>query len=149
MERAVGLPRPEVVTLDELKDDNDEFIFDPTRQFGCEYYQARLIKIVGVYFADANDWAPNGELLITDGTKTLPVKLGRGNGIYPGSNNLNDTFDIIAILDQENTDLTGGYRLYVMNYDGNGSVLASYEHRRADEPVGPDPDGFVEYDDVF
>ena len=149
VERAVGLPRPEVVTLDELKDDNDEFIFDPARQFGCEYYQARLIKIEGVYFADANDWAPNGELLITDGTKTLPVKLGRGNGIYPGSNNLNDTFDIIAILDQENTDLTGGYRLYVMNYDGNGSVLASYEHRRADEPVGPDPDGFVEYDDVF
>ena len=148
VERAAGLPRPELVTLDELKDDNDEFIFDPGRQFGCEYYQARLIKIEGVYFADANDWAPNGELLITDGIKTFPVKLGRGNGIYPGSNNLNDIFDIIGILDQESTDLTGGYRLYVMNYDGNGSVLASYEHRRADEPDDTGPDNIVEYDDL-
>jgi hypothetical protein len=144
VERAVGLPRPELVTLDELKDDNNEFIFDPSRQFGCEYYQARLIKIEGVYFADANDLAPNGEIIITNGTKTFPVKLGRGNGLYPGSNNLNDTFDIIGILDQESTDLTGGYRLYVMNYDGNGSVLASYEHRRADEPDAPDPVNVVE-----
>jgi hypothetical protein len=144
VERAVGLPRPELVTLDELKDDNNEFIFDPSRQFGCEYYQARLIKIEGVSFADANDWAPNGEIIITNGTKTFPVKLGRGNGLYPGSNNLNDTFDIIGILDQESTDLTGGYRLYVMNYDGNGSVLASYEHRRADEPDAPDPVNVVE-----
>jgi hypothetical protein len=144
VERAVGLPRPELVTLDELKDDNNEFIFDPSRQFGCEYYQARLIKIEGVSFADANNWAPNGEIIITNGTKTFPVKLGRGNGLYPGSNNLNDTFDIIGILDQESTDLTGGYRLYVMNYDGNGSVLASYEHRRADEPDAPDPVNVVE-----
>jgi len=40
LERGVGLPRPEVVRLDELKDDDDNFIFDPTRQTGCEYYQA-------------------------------------------------------------------------------------------------------------
>jgi hypothetical protein len=149
VERSVGLPRPELVTLEELKNENDEYIFNPARQFGCEYYQARLIKIKGVCFADSNDWAPNGELIITDGIKTLPVKLGRGNGIYPGSNNLNDTFDIIGILDQESTDLTAGYRLYVMNYDGNGSVLACYEHRQADEPDMPDLDAVAEYGDVF
>lgn len=132
LERGVGLPRPEIVTLDELKDAEDEFIFDAGRQTGCEYYQARLIKIEDVYFADANDWAPNGELLITDGAKTFPIKLGRGNGIYAGSNNLSEPFDVIAIMDQESSDLVDGYRLYVMNYDGNGSVLASYEHRMAD-----------------
>ena len=149
VERGVGLARPEIVTVDELKDDIDEFIFDPNRQIGCEYYQARLIKVEGVYFADANDWGPNGELLITDGSKTFPIKLGRGNGIYAGSNNLNETFDVIGIMDQESTDLTSGYRLYVMNYDGNGSVLASREHRMADKPGDVNLDGVVDIDDFI
>ncbi len=132
IERDVGLPQPEVITIDELKDENDEFIFDFTRQTGCEYHQGCLIKIENVYFADANDWAPYGLLTVTDGIKTIPVKLGRGNGIYAGSNNLSEPFDIIGIIDQESPDLISGYRIYVMNYDGNGSVLASYEHRMAD-----------------
>jgi hypothetical protein len=82
---------------------------------------------------DANDWGPQGELVITDGTKTLGVKLGRGNGIYAGSNNLTEPFDVIGIMDQESPYLIDGYRLYVMNYDGNGFVLASPEHRMADK----------------
>jgi len=147
LEQGVGLPRPEVVTLDDLKDSNDDFVFDPTRHTGCEHYQARLIKIEAVYFADANDWGPHGELIITNGIRTLPVKLGRGNGIYAGSNNLIEPFDVIGILDQESTDLTRGYRLYVMNYDGNGSVLASREQRRADKPGDINLDGIVDYDD--
>jgi len=148
VQRGVGLPRPEVVSLDELKDDDDNFIFDPTQQAGCEYYQARLIKIEDVYFADANDWDPHGELVITDGAKTLPVKLGRGNGIYLGSNNLAEPFDIIGVMNQESANLIDGYRLYVMNYDGNGSVLASREHRRADKPGDLNLDGIVDYDDI-
>jgi hypothetical protein len=149
IQRGVGLPRPEVVTLDDLKDDKDAFIFDPTRQSGGEYYQARLIMIEGVYFADSNDWEPHGEVVITDGAKTLDVKLGRGNGIYTGSNNLAEPFDIIGILDQESANLIDGYRLYVMNYDGNGSVLASREHRRADKPGDLNLDGIVDYDDIY
>ena len=109
LERGVGLPRPEVVMLDDLKNSDDEFIFDPDRKTGCEYFQARLIKIENVYFADANDWGPDGELLITDGSKTFPAKLGRGNGIYAGSNNLTEPFDIIGIMDQESSDLISGY----------------------------------------
>jgi len=147
IERGVGLPRPEVVTLDELKDSDDSFIFDPNRQRGCEYYQARLIKIENVYFADANGWGPHAELVITDGAKTLPVKLGRGNGIYAGSNNLTEWFDVIGVMDQESTDLTGGYRLYVMDYDGNGSVLASREHRLADKPGDINLNGIVDFVD--
>ena len=149
VKRGVGLPRPEVVMLDDLKDGDDEFIFDPNRQSGCEYYQSRLVKIEDVYFADANGWVPNAEMVITDGRKTFPVKLGRGNGIYAGSNNLNETFDVIGIMDQESSDLTSGYRLYVMNYDGNGSVLASCEHRRADMPGDINLDGVVDIDDFI
>ena len=149
VERGIGLPSPEVVTLDDLKGGDDEFIFDADRQSGCEYYQSRLVKIEDVYFADANDWGPNAELVITDGSKTFPIKLGRGNGIYVGSNNLNETFDVIGIMDQESPYLTGGYRLYVMNYDGNGSVLASREHRRADKPGDVNLDGVVDLVDLI
>jgi len=148
VQRGVGLPRPEVITLDDLKDDDDNFIFDPTRQAGGEHYQARLVKIEDVYFADAADWGPHGELAITDGVKTLAVRLGRGNGIYAGSNNLTEPFDIIGIMDQESPNLIDGYRLYVMDYDGNGSVLASREHRRADKPGDLNLDGIVDYDDM-
>src|SRR3990172_7559274 len=104
-------PRPELVGLDELKDAADAFIFDQTRATGGEHYQSRLIKIEGVHFVDADGWGPNAELAITDGVKTLPLKLGRGNGIYAGSNNLTEPFDVIGIMDQENTNLKGGYRL--------------------------------------
>jgi hypothetical protein len=134
LERGVGLPKPEVVSLDELKDDQDRFVFDPARRVGGEYYQGRLIKIEEVNVVDVNGWGPNGTLIVAKGKKTLPIKLGRGNGIYPGSLNLSQPFDVIGILDQESTDLRSGYRLYVMNYDGNGRVLASYEHRMADRP---------------
>jgi hypothetical protein len=147
-EQGVGLPRPEVVTLDDLKDNNDDFIFDPDRQIGCEHYQARLIKIQQVHFVDADDWGPHAELIITDGIKTLPVKLGRGNGIFAGSNNLTEPFDIIGILDQESADLTSGYRLYVTNYDGNGSVLAGREHRLADRPGDTNLNGVVDLVDL-
>ncbi|MEN6425787.1 MAG: hypothetical protein ABFE13_10515 [Phycisphaerales bacterium] len=139
LERGVGLPKPEVVSLSELKDEQDQFVFDANRLVGGEYYQARLIKIEDVNVVDPNAWGPDGELIVTNGTKTLPIKLGRGNGIYPGSFNLTQPFDVIGILDQESYDLTSGYRLYVMNYDGNGQVLASYEHRMADQAAAVDP----------
>jgi len=141
------LPRPEVVTLDELKDDSDGFIFDPDRQEGCEHYQGCLVKIEQVYFVDAKDWGPHAELIVTDGKKTFPVKLGRGNGIYAGSNNLTEPFDIIGIMDQESTNLTGGYRLYVTNYDGNGAALACREHRLADKPGDINLNGVVDFND--
>ena len=139
VERGVGLPRPEVVSLDELKDEQDRFIFDPDRLVGGEYYQGRLIKIEDVNVVDPNGWGPDGELVVTDGAKTFPIKLGRGTGIYRGSFNLTEPFDVIGILDQESTDLKSGYRLYVVDYDGNGHVLASNEHRVADECEVVDP----------
>ncbi len=121
-----GLPQPEVITLDQLKDTSDNFIFDQTRLTGCEYYQARLVRVNGVQFVSDANWAPNGKLVITDGTKTFPVLLGIGSGITASSNNLFSTFDIIGILDQEDgsSPNTAGYRIWVTNYDGNGLILA-------------------------
>ena len=130
--RGVGLPRPEVVGLDQLKDAADGFVFDPNRSSGCEYYQGRLVKIPAVHFVDPNNWGRNASLLVTDGSRTFPVLLGRGNGIYAGSYNLTEPFDVIGIMDQESPNLKAGYRLWVPNYDGNGQVLASLEHRMAD-----------------
>lgn len=144
LERGVRLPRPEVVSLSELKDEQDRFVFDADRLVGGEYHQGRLIKIEDVNVVDPNGWGPNGELVITDGTRTLPVKLGRGNGIYAGSFNLVQPCDVIGILDQESTDLGGGYRLWVLNYDGNGELLASYEHRMADAAAATDPNGVAD-----
>ncbi len=148
LERGAGLPRPDVVGLEELKDGTDDFIFDAARTAGCEYYQGRLVKVAGVHFSDASGWGPDGEVTITDGVRTFAVKLGRGNGIYAGSNNLAEPFDVIGIMDQESTDLKRGYRLWVMNYDGNGRVLASREHRRADRPGDADLDGAVNFADL-
>jgi hypothetical protein len=126
VELGKGLPEPEVITLSQVKDGSDNFIFDSTRQTGCEYYQARLVRINDVNFVDANLWAPNATMTIRDNTgRTFPVLLGIGSGISVGSNNLPTQFDIIAIFDQEDTSspYTAGYRLWITNYDGNGQIL--------------------------
>ena len=60
-----GLPQPQVITLNMIKDVNDNFIFDQTRQTGGEYYQSRLVRINNVHFVDANLWAPGATLTIT------------------------------------------------------------------------------------
>jgi hypothetical protein len=125
VELGAGLPQPQVVTLDQLKDSSDNFIFDPNRTTGCEYYQAQLIRVNNVSFVNPALWAPNTTLTITDGTRTFPVLLGIGPGITTTSNNLNSTFDVIGILDQEDGSApnTAGYRIWVTNYDGNGQIL--------------------------
>lgn len=124
LSRGGGLPRAEVVSLSDLKDESDEFIFDSTRQSGPEYYQSRLVRINNVSFVDPENWGADSELEVTDSTgRTLSVKLGLGEGFYEGSNNLNSVFDLIGILDQESRDYTVGYYIWVPDYDHNGYVL--------------------------
>ena len=142
LEAAVGLPQPEVITLDDVKNGNDDFIFDPNREFGCEYYQGRLVKINDVNFVDANSWGPDATLTITDGQKTFPLKLGIGWGISSGSNNLVEPFDVVGIFDQEG-GLKDNYRIWVLNYDGNGRVLTDRAHGRYNLPGEINRDGKV------
>lgn len=146
IEPAVGLPQPEVITFDDVKDGNDNFIFDPNRQSGCEYYQGRLVRINDVNFVDPNSWAPDAEMLITDGNKTFPLKLGIGWGIYGGSNNLTEPFDVVGIFDQEG-DWKGDYRIWVLNYDGNGKVLTDRGYARYNLPGDINKDGKLDFTD--
>jgi hypothetical protein len=127
LEADYGLPTPEPISLSDVKSEDDQFIFDQQRLVGAEHYQGTLLRINEVEFQDTTAWGPDGELVIQDGTgRTLAVKLGLGEGfsVYDPPP---PPFDIIAIFDQEdyNSDdgLMDGYRLWVMNYDGNGEVI--------------------------
>jgi len=140
-----GLPAPELISLAQVKDAGDNFIFDQTRATGAEHYQGTAVQINGVSFTDTTNWGPDGELTIQDGTnRTLPVKLGLGSGftLYEPPE---PPFDILGIFDQE--DLNGddgykdGYRLWVMDYDGGSFKLVRYA------PADFDQDGDVDDDD--
>ncbi len=65
---AAGLPQPETITLSMVKNSSNQFIFDQTRATGCEYYQARLVRVDDVNITDPNDWAPNATLTVMDKT---------------------------------------------------------------------------------
>jgi len=146
VEAGVGLPQPEIIMLDDIKDANDNFIFDPNREYGCEYYQGRLVKINDVNFVDANGWDAQATLTITDGQRTFLLKLGRGWGIRPGSNNLTEPFDVVGIFDQEG-GLKDNYRIWVPNYDGNGKVLTDRGYARYNLPGEINRDGKVDFAD--
>jgi hypothetical protein len=147
---AAGLPQPETITLDLVKDAGNNYIFDQTRTTGCEYYQARLVRVNDVNIVDPNYWAANGTVTIKDSTgRTFPVKLGIGDGFKrfgcPAGQ-----IDVIAILDQEASSTSickDGYRLWVTNYDGNGRVLTDRGHKRGNLPGNINTDGIVDFYD--
>jgi hypothetical protein len=119
VEPAVGLPQGQVITLSDVKDVNNNDIFDATRLSGGEYYQGQVVRINNVSFTEEN-WGPGNTALITDSTgRTLPIKYGLGSG-FSRACNLAEEFDVIGIFDQE-----GAYRLWVCNYDRNGLVLTN------------------------
>jgi hypothetical protein len=134
---AAGLPQPELITLGMVKDENDHFIFDPTRLTGCEYYQARLVRVDDVNVIDPDNWTPGGTVTVRDGTgRKFPVKLGLGDGFMLHACPTGQ-IDVIGILDQESLDYSpcrDGYRLCVLNYDGNGLVLTHRGHRGENLP---------------
>jgi len=134
---AVGLPQPENITLDLVKDASNQFIFDPNRAAGCEYYQARLVRVDDVNITDPNNWVANGTVTVADNTgRTFPVKLGIGDEFTRYACPTGQ-ISVIAILDQESSSTTvckDGYRLWVTNYDGNGRVLTDRGHKRGNLP---------------
>ncbi len=145
---AAGLPRPAVLTLADLKDINDDFIFDSTRMTGAEHYQGSLIRINDVLFDDVTNWAPEAELTIVDGTgRSLPVQFGRGAG-FTDYTAPTGAIDIIGIFDQEDTDDTDGYmdgyRLWVLDYDGCGCILPAPFALAGDTNC----DGLINFDDI-
>lgn len=147
---AAGLPEPETITLDLVKDGNNQFIFDQTRATGCEYYQARLVRVDDVNITDPNNWIANGTVTIADNTgRTFPVKLGIGDGFSRYACPTGQ-ISVIAIFDQEassTTICTDGYRLWVTNYDGNGLVLTDRGHKRGNLPGDINSDYMVDFFD--
>jgi hypothetical protein len=148
---AVGLPQPEEIRISDLKDATDNFIFDSSRLTGCEYYQGRLVRIQDVNIIDPQNWGPDETITIksTDG-RTFPVLLGIGAGISK-YNCPTGRLDAIGILDQEGggypPNLKGGYRLVVLNYDGNGLVLGDTGHPRGNLLGDINKDYIVDFKD--
>ena len=151
LDPAMGLPQPELITLDMVKDGNDQYIFDQTRLTGCEYYQGRLVRVNDVNIVDPSYWYPDGTVTISDKTgRTFPVKLGIGDG-FTRYACLMGQIDIIGIFDQESSGYTvckDGYRLWVPNYDGNGLVLTDRGHRRGNQPCDASTDSQADLVDV-
>lgn len=148
---AAGVPAAEVVGLEELKDAGDNFIFDPNRLMGCEYYQGRLVRVNDVEIMNPEAWGPGGLLTIADGQgRTFPVLLGRGEG-FSRHDCPAGPIDVIGIMDQEATayfPCTDGYRIWVVNYDGNGLALTDRGHRRGNLPGDINGDFAVNLADV-
>jgi len=117
-----GLPEPNVITLNMVKDSNDSFIFDYTAAAGCEHYQGVLVRVNDINISSGT-WGIDNTMTIKDSTgRTFPLKLGRGPGFSQYSAPTGQ-IDLIGIFDQESADYEAGYRIWVVNYDGNGSVL--------------------------
>ncbi len=142
---AVGLPMPESVTLEDLVDATNTPIFDDSRESGCEFYQMQLIRIEGVTITNPTNFGPESTITIADGTgRTFPVFLCRGEG-FSRYNAPTGKIDVIGIMDQKaptypSQDLTKGYRLLVMNYDGNGQVLTHRAARRGNNSADVNSD---------
>jgi hypothetical protein len=120
-----GLPTPEVLSLSDLKDASDKFIFDPTRQTGCERHQGTLVRVKEVSLV-GDEWASGGTYTISDGAgRTFPILLSRGAGFDTWSPP-SEPFELVALLDQEDATSGGvaGYRFWVLrDYDGNGFTV--------------------------
>ncbi len=146
---AVGLPTPEIVTLSQLKDENG-FIFDSNRLTGCEYYQGRLVRVEDVNIIDPENWAKDGIITIRDSNGIeFDVKLGIGSG-FSRFSCPEGQIDVIGILDQESPGTTickDGYRIWVVNYDGNGLVLTDRGYPRGNLPGDVNNDYIVDFKD--
>jgi hypothetical protein len=149
---AVGLPQPEEIKISDLKNSSDNFIFDSTRLTGCEYYQSRYVRIEDVNVTDPQNWGSGKTITIMNvNGLTFPVLLGIGDGISR-YNCPAGWIDVIGIFDQEGTgyppNLKGGYRLLVLNYDGNGLVLGDTGHPRGNLPGDINKDYKVDFTDM-
>jgi hypothetical protein len=148
---AVGLPQPEEISISDLKDASNNDIFDSNRLTGGEYYQSRLVRIEDANIIDPENWEPGKTVTITDSSgRTFPVLLCLGAGIsrYDCPTG---KIDVVGILDQKGAgyppDATKGYRLLVLDYDGNGLMLGDTGHLRGNLPGDTNNDYIVDLKD--
>ncbi len=107
LEAGVGRPAPAVIpSLAQA------VVFDSTRLTGAEYYQATWVRINKAQIVGGT-WGAGQTLTISDGTANLSMLLsvmGDFNDYAPPAG----SFDVLGIFDQESSDYTSGYRLWVL-----------------------------------
>lgn len=104
--------------LSDLKDAEDGFIFDPTRQTGGERWQGSLVRLLNVQVETPAAWAADTQIPVTDGVRTLDVRLGRDPG-FDGSVRFQPgkTFDVAGVLNQSAGNGQGGYYLLALDIE--------------------------------
>ncbi len=145
LQSGYSVPTPQTISLADVKDEGNQFVFDSTGATGAEHYQGALVRIQGVQWTGGT-WGPNQQMTLTDGNgRTLPLLLGLGSG-FTLFGPPTGTFDVVGIFDQEDETeadgYKGGYRLWAMDYDGSQFVLL--RHVKPDF----DGDGDVDADDL-
>ncbi len=116
------VPAAASITLADLKDPQDGYLFDQTRMTGCEYYQGSLVHLDNLLLDDASGWAAGGTVGVRQGDLTFDMILG----LDPGLDLIDDLYDLTttpfsltAILDQEDgggaPEYVDGYRLWLTN----------------------------------
>jgi len=113
-----GLPMPELLTLSDLKNADDAYIFDPTRATGGEHWQGMRVRINNLSLTTTNGWNAtntwsNRKCTAIDNTgRTFPLRTPRYSlGAAPAG-----IFDAIGVLNQESgsgNQGTNGYELFV------------------------------------
>ena len=109
------LPLAEI-SLENVKNINDESIVDTTRQSGGEFYQGQRVVLKNVSITNPTAWGAYGDLNVTDGVRNFAVKLG-DNDSFDGTSAPSGLVDITGIFDQE-----GDYRMWALTPDAFAAV---------------------------
>jgi autotransporter-associated beta strand protein len=111
-----GMPDAAQLTLGNLKNADNSFIFNPAapRDSGAEHYQSALVQLTDVRLTNPLLWGPNMDLKLTDDSgRDIDVHLGLDVGFYsymaPAG-----TYDVAGIIDQASANGRDGYRLMTL-----------------------------------
>lgn len=110
-----SLLKAATITLDDLRSNNTTFIFDASRNTGCEHYQGSLVHLDNLVL-DSGTWGLNSTVTVRQGDLTFPMLLGLDPALASiTASDLSVPFGVTAILDQESADTKAGYRLWLTN----------------------------------
>jgi hypothetical protein len=127
LERGRGWSEPTNLTLADLKNTDDSFIFntaDPQNS-GGEHYQGSQVTLKNVHLVNPGDWGENKDVLAADNTgRTFNVHLSLGSG-FANYAAPQGTFSVTGIIDQASTTGNNGYRLLAMN---SGDLFHSWSY---------------------
>ena len=132
----VGVPQAEAITLADLKNADDNAIFDETRATGGEHWQGMRVRLDGIRLADTNGWGQSAWadqicMAVDDTGRSLPLRMPLTDlGNPPSTSRF---FSAVGILNQENSP-TNGYELFVqeigpvldLGRSASGSAAASF-----------------------